>query len=105
MFWLKDTETVIGTHNKQCTRAYECQDMASKKQGLLEVVTGRTWLDPGLRYKARITREYVMLILARLCGGQVGRREPTPPNTLALPKSVFSHKMTVMDKVEGWNEE
>ena len=34
-----------------------------------------------------------------------GRREPIPPNTLTLPKSVLSYAMTEMDKVEGWNEE
>ena len=34
-----------------------------------------------------------------------GRREAVPPNTLALPKSMFSHAMTVMDKVVGWAEE
>ena len=34
-----------------------------------------------------------------------GRREAVPPNTLALPKSVFSCAVTVMDKVEGWSEE
>ena len=34
-----------------------------------------------------------------------GRREAIPPNALGLPKSVFSYAVTVMDKVEGWNEE
>ena len=34
-----------------------------------------------------------------------GRRDATPPNALAVPKSVFSNAVTVMDKVEGWNEE
>ena len=28
-----------------------------------------------------------------------------PPNALAVPKTVISYAMTVMDKVEGWNEE
>ena len=27
-----------------------------------------------------------------------------PPNTLAVPKKVFSCAMAVMDKLEGWNE-
>ena len=34
-----------------------------------------------------------------------GRRGNIPPNALAVPKTAFSYAMTVMDKVEGWNEE
>ena len=39
------------------------------------------------------------------CGHKFGRRDEIPPNALAVPKSVFSNAMTVMDKVEGWNED
>ena len=37
-----------------------------------------------------------------------GRRDDIPPNAvagLAVPKATFLCAMTVMDKVEGWNEE
>ena len=34
-----------------------------------------------------------------------GRRDELPPNALAVPKSAFSYAITVMDKVDGWNEE
>ena len=34
-----------------------------------------------------------------------GRRDNLPPNAQAVPKTAFSHAMTVMDKVKGWNEE
>ena len=37
-----------------------------------------------------------------------GRRGNIPPNAMAaraIPKATFSFAMTVMDKVEGWNEE
>ena len=34
-----------------------------------------------------------------------GRRDEIPPNTLAVPKSVFSYAMTTMDEVDGWSEE
>ena len=41
------------------------------------------------------------------CTGS-GRRDNAPPNAmsaLAEPKATFSFAMTVMHKVEGWNEE
>ena len=69
-------------------------------------MTGRTWPDPGLSHKARNTREDVLLRIWQDCGAdRFGRREAVPPNALALQKSVFVCAMTVMDKVEGWNEE
>ena len=68
-------------------------------------MTSRTWPDPGLCHKARNTREYVLLRFWEDCvADRFGRREAILPNTLALPKSVFSCAMTGMDKVEGWNE-
>ena len=69
-------------------------------------MTGRTWPDPELSHKARNTREFVLLTFCQDCvADRLGRREAIPPNTVALPKSVFSYAMTVMDKVEGWEEE
>ena len=60
----------------------------------------------GLSHKAKIAREYVLLRFWQDCvADRSGRREAILPNTLALPKSVFSYAMTVLDKVEGWTEE
>ena len=99
-----DPGTVIWTYNNgpEPTGARTWR----ARKGLMEVVTGRTWLDPGLSHKARNTREHVLLRCWQDCvADRFGRREGVPPNTLAPPKSVFSYEMTVMDKVEGWNEE
>ena len=54
MFWLMDPGTVIGTHNNvpEPTSAMTWR----ARTGVLEVMTGRTWLDPGLSHQARITR-------------------------------------------------
>ena len=76
------------------------------QKGLLDGMTGRTWPDPGLSHKARNTREHVLVRFWQHCvADRFGRREAIPPNTLALSKSRFSYAMTVMDEVEGWNEE
>ena len=54
------------------------------KKGLLEVMTGRTWLDLGLSHKARNTRECVLLRFWLDCvADRFGRREAITPNTLA----------------------
>ena len=67
----------------------------------MEVLTGRAWPWRGLDRKARKTREYVLQKCWQDCAADMtGRRDATPPNTLALPKSVFSYAMKVMDKVK-----
>ena len=72
----------------------------------MEVATGRTWPHHGLDHKAKQTREYVLQRVWQDCVlDKFGRRDAIPPNALAVPKSVFSYAMTVMDKGEGWNEE
>ena len=69
-------------------------------------MTGRTWPYHGLDHKAKETREYVL----QKCWqdhvpDKFDRRDAILPNPLAVPKSVFFCAMTVMDKIEGWNEE
>ena len=77
------------------------------RKGLLEVMTSKTWPKHVLDHRARNTRKYVLLgFWQDRVADRFGGREPIPPNTLApLRKSVFSYAMTVMEKVEGWNEE
>ena len=76
------------------------------RNGLMEVETGRTWPYHGIDHKAKRTRKYVLQKFRQDCTlDKNGRRDSIPPNALAVPKTVFSNAMTVMDKVEGWNEE
>ena len=63
----------------------------------MEVMTGRTWHYHGMDHKAMRTQTCVLQ--------KFWRRGNIPPNALAVPKTAFSNAMTVMDKVEGWNEE
>ena len=91
---------------RQCTRALRVPWRGKRKKGLLDVMTGRTWPDRGLSHRARATREYVLLRFWQDCvADRFGHREVILPNALGLPKSVFACAMTVMDKVEGLNEE
>ena len=100
MFWLMDPGTVIGTRDSVPEPTSAMTWRANK--GLLGVVTGRTWPDPGLSHKARNTREDVLLRIWQDCvADRFGRREAVPPNALAPPKSVFSYAMTVMDRKDG----
>ena len=72
----------------------------------MDVVTGGAWPYHGLDHKAKKTREYVLQKFWQdYVPDKFGRRDAIPPNALAVPKSVFCYAMTVMDKVEGWNEE
>ena len=100
MFWLMDPGTVIGTRDSVPEPTSAMTWRANK--GLLGVVTGRTWPDPGLSHKARNTREDVLLRIWQDCvADRFGRREAVPLNALAPPKSVFSYAMTVMDRKDG----
>ena len=79
--------------------------MASEK-GLLEVMTGRIWPDPGLESQSQEHKRIRVFRLWQDCvADRFGRREAILPSTLAIPKSVFSYAVPVMDKVAGWNEE
>ena len=72
----------------------------------MEVVTSRSWPFHGLEHKAKKTRECVLQgFWQDHVSDKVERRDAIPPSALAVPKSVFSCAMTVMDKVEGRNEE
>ena len=105
MFWPMDPGTVIGTRDG-VPEPTSGMTWHAKKKGLLVVMTGMTWPDPGLSHKAKNTREDVLLrIWQDYVADRFGRREAIPPNALALPKSVFACAMTVMNAVEGWNEE
>ena len=66
------------------------------------MMTGRTWPDPQSQKHERIRFDE---ILAGLCNGQARPQRGRTSKKLALLKSVFACAMTVMDKVEGWNEE
>ena len=72
----------------------------------MEVVTCITWPYHGMDHEAKKKREYVLQKMWQDCvADKFGRRDEIPPNALAEPKSVFSYAMTVMVKVDGWNEE
>ena len=91
-------------NTRHCTRAHECHDVATEKG--LAGGYDRTSPGRGLGHKAKNTREYVLLIFWQDCvADRLGCREGNPPNTLAPPKSMFSHVMTGIDMVEEWNEE
>ena len=103
LFWPIDPGIVIGTHNNVPVPTSATTWRARK--GVLEVMTGRTWPDPGLCHKAGNMGVYALLRFWQdYVADKFGRREAILPNTLALPKSVFSYAVTVMNKVEGWND-
>ena len=73
---------------------------------LMNVLTGRTWPYRGLDHKGFYTRQYVLQKFWQdSVTDKFGRRDEIPPNEMEIPKSVSSCAMTVMDKVEGWNEQ
>ena len=74
-------------------------------KGLMEVMTERGLTTDWIT-KLMKTREYVLQNFWEYhLLDKFGRRAEIPPKTLAVPKSVFSYGMTIMDKVDGWNEE
>ena len=104
MFWLMNAELVIGTRNNELEliNARTCR----ARKGLMEVLTGRTWPYHGMDHSALKTQECVLRkFWLEHVSDRSGRRDEIPPNTLAVPKTVFSYAMTIMDKVDGWIEE
>ena len=75
----------------------------------MELMAGRTWHYHGMVNFALRTRTSVLQRFWRdHISDKDGRRDNVPPNALAalaMPKATFSFAITVMDKVEGWNEE
>ena len=72
------------------------------RKGLMDVMRPYHGMD----HKAKKTREYVLQKFWKDCvTDKFGRRDQIPPNAREVPKSVFSYAMTVLDKVERWNEE
>ena len=91
----------IGDWNaRQWSRAYQRQDVASSKR--LDGSHDR-W-NVALARNGSKSQE-------KVCSAGTTYRIKTaaaiytPPNAPAVPKTAFSHALTVMDKVEGWNEE
>ena len=104
MFWLVDPKPVIWTHNNEPEPTNDMTWRARK--GLMEVMRGRTWPHHGMDRKAKKTQEYVLQTLWQdYVPDKFGRRDAILPKALTVPKSVFSNAMTVMDKVEGWDDE
>ena len=89
----------MGTHNNE-PKPRNARTWCARRS-LMEVMTGRTWPYHGLDHKAMKTREYVLQKFEQdYVSDKFRRRDEIPPNAMAGPKSVFSHAMTVMDKVE-----
>ena len=103
MFWLMNAEMVIETRDNE-PELLNARTWRARK-GSMQVMKGRTWHYHGIDHKAKRTRTYVLQIRLDCISGKNGRRDNIPPNALAVPKTVFSYAMIVMDKVEGWNEE
>ena len=103
-FWLTNAAIVIETRDNE-PEPINARTWRARK-GLMEVMTSRTWHYHGMDQKAKRTRECVLQKFWQDCiSDKNGRRDNIPPNALAVPKTAFSYAITVIDKVEGWNEE
>ena len=103
MFWLMDSKLEIGDRSNE--RLMNARTWPARK-GSMEGMTDGTWHCHRMDHKAKRTRIYVLLKFWQdYISNKTSRRDNMPPNALAIPKTVFSHAMTVMDKVEGWNED
>ena len=100
MFWHMNADMVIETRDNE-PELINARTWRARK-GLKEVMTGRTLHYHGMDHKARRKWAYVLQKFWQdYISDKNGRRDYIPPNALAVPKTVFSYTMTVMDKVEG----
>ena len=80
-----------------------------ERKDSMEYSNGRTWRYHGMHDHALKARSSVLHGFWRdHTSDKNGRRGNVPPYArapLAVPKATFSFAMTVMDKVDGWNEE
>ena len=108
MFWVTNSEGVIDDHPTQPISM--TAETWKEKKDSMEYLNDRTWrfhaitdyvLRTGSSVLHRFWRDHI--------SDQNGRRSNIPPYAqapfAAVPKATFSFAMTVMDKVEGWNEE
>ena len=102
--WQVHPGTVVGTQDNALvpTNAVKWRE----KKGQLEVMTGRTWPNPGASNNAKNMGDNVLQRFWQDCvADRVVCNEAILLRTIAQPKSMFSHTITVMDKVEGWEDE
>ena len=104
MFWLMDAEMVIDTRNKKLELLIA--KTWKERKDSMEIMTSRTWHYHRMDHKAMRTQTFVLQKFWRdHISEKNGRGGNIPPNALSVPKTLFSYAMTVVDKVEGWNEE
>ena len=103
MFGLPHPGAVIGTQANVLAPVNSVVWRA--KKGQFEVVTERTWPNHEWSKRGRHTREYVWNELWQIVvGDRPVRKEVIHTQTNAQSKKVFSYAMTVMDKIDGWEE-
>ena len=107
MFWVTDSERMIDDHPTQPISM--TAETWTERKDSMEYSNGVTWRYHGVNGYALKTRSSVLHRFWRdHISDKNGRRGDVPPQAwapLAVPKATFSFVMTVVDKVEGWNEE
>ena len=105
MFWVTDSVRVIDVHHS--ADHYDSRNMESK--GRFDGMNGRSWCCHGMNDYALRARSSVLHRFWRdHISDKNGRSGNIPPYArapLAVPKATISLAVTVMDRVEGWNEE
>ena len=108
MFWVTDSERVIDDHpTRPGTMTLE---KWKERQDQMEYSIDRTWPYHGMSRHAMKVRASVLNKFWRdHISDKYGLGGDTSPYMrrpfAAVPKATFSYAMSVMDKVEGWNEE
>ena len=107
MFWLTDSERMIDDHLSQPITV--TAETWKEKKDSMEYSNYRTWHYHGMNDYALRTRSSVLhKFWSDHISDKNGRRGNIPPYArapLAAPKATLSFAITVMDKMEGWNEE
>ena len=76
------------------------------KKGRFDVWTVRTWPHQESSNRAKLSRDHELNEFWQIfVNDRPVRREATQTQTFAQSRSVFSYAMTVMDKIDGWEEE
>ena len=108
MFWVTDSERVIDDHLTQPNSM--TMGKWKERKDLMEYLNDRTWSNHDMSAFAMKIRTSVLNRFWRdHISDKCGLRGDMPSFVrrpfAAVPKATFSFAMTVMDMVEGWNEE
>ena len=101
MFWVTDTERVIGDqHNQSCSLT---MDEWKKRKEETESLNDRGWTHQGMSAYARKNRTSV---LNRYWQRHISDKRPYGRCLhAAVAFGTFTYALTLMDKVEGWSDE